>query len=355
MRKLLIACALLLGMVMPAAAQNTTGLVVSVCGSPPFAFKAGNPGPFTIDTNGNFCSSFAGGTIGVTGTTSNASSGVAATSTNIPAVAYMYAWNGATWDQYPKPNANGQAAMAASTPVVIASDQSSLAVIGNIADGATDSGNSVKIGCLVNTTGQTALVTGQRTSVWCGGRGNMGTFVAGLSGTNIATVLGLSVDSIANTSVGLYTQSFGVTYNGSTFDRIRSINNAQAAGTGTQAVAIAPTSSSSGGITPVVSGSAEATHVLKASAGNLYSVYATNLTATAGFLTVINATSAPGDGAQTPLECVPLPANGNASINYSAGPPSVFSTGITAIVTSANTCFTKTTGVITAFIKGSVQ
>ncbi len=109
------------------------------------------------------------------------------------------------------------------------------------------------------------------------------------------------------------------------------------------------------GLTPVVSGSAEATHVLKASAGALWSVYATNLTATGGFLAVLNATSAPVDGAITPLECVPLPANGAASINYNSGPPATYSTGITAVITSAATCFTKTTGVITGYIKGAVQ
>ncbi len=116
-----------------------------------------------------------------------------------------------------------------------------------------------------------------------------------------------------------------------------------------------PSSATTVGITPIVSGSAEASHVLKASAGNLYSVYATNLTATPGFLVVLNATSAPGDGAITPLDCVVLPASGTAVINYNPGPPAIYSTGITAVVTSATTCFTKTVGVITAFMKGAVK
>lgn len=116
----------------------------------------------------------------------------------------------------------------------------------------------------------------------------------------------------------------------------------------------APTALATLGITSVVSGAAEATHVLKASAGNMYSVYATNLTATAGFLLILNATSAPADGVVTPTECAPLPANGSTSINYSGGPPAQFATGITAVITSAATCFTKTTGVITGYIKGSV-
>lgn len=106
-------------------------------------------------------------------------------------------------------------------------------------------------------------------------------------------------------------------------------------------------------IVPTVSTSAVATLVLKNGPGDLYSVYATNLTATAGFLVVVNAASAPADGAITPLDCVPLPASGNASLNYGPAPPAKYTVGITAIVTSGSTCFVKTTGTITAFIHGS--
>lgn len=120
-------------------------------------------------------------------------------------------------------------------------------------------------------------------------------------------------------------------------------------------VIILPTASAAAGIAPVVSVAAEGSHVLKASAGNVYSAYATNFTATAGYLVLLNLTAAPADGAITPLACALLSPNGIASINYAPGPPGVFSTGITAVVTSAATCFTKTTGTITAFISGSVQ
>jgi hypothetical protein len=128
-----------------------------------------------------------------------------------------------------------------------------------------------------------------------------------------------------------------------------------AGGGGGSTTVLIPSTSSSAGLTPVVSSAAEASHVLKASAGNAYAAYATNLTATNGFLVLLNATSAPADGAIAPLACAPLSANGVASINYAPGPPGVFSTGITAVVTSAVTCFTKTTGVITAFISGAVK
>lgn len=114
-----------------------------------------------------------------------------------------------------------------------------------------------------------------------------------------------------------------------------------------------PSSAAVIGIAGIVSASGEATHALKATPGNLYSVYATNLTATAGFLQIFNAVAAPADGAVTPVDCVPLPSNGMASLNYTT--PEVFSVGISVAVSSATTCFTKTTGVITAFIKGAVK
>jgi hypothetical protein len=59
MRKFLIAAALLAGSlvaaVLPAHAQNTTGLVLTTCGSPVVAFRANNPGPFTVNTAGQLC------------------------------------------------------------------------------------------------------------------------------------------------------------------------------------------------------------------------------------------------------------------------------------------------------------
>jgi hypothetical protein len=108
-------------------------------------------------------------------------------------------------------------------------------------------------------------------------------------------------------------------------------------------------------ITPVVTATAAASKVLKAAAGNLYSVNATNQTTTAGFLVVINATTAPTTGSTiTPLSCAPLPASGSASINYGQV-PAAYSTGITAMLTSATTCFTFTSGTITGFISGLIQ
>lgn len=120
----------------------------------------------------------------------------------------------------------------------------------------------------------------------------------------------------------------------------------------TNGVEIAPTAGATAGITPVVSGAAEGTHVLKGGAGNLYSVYAT-AGATAGFLMVFNATAAPGDGAVTPIQCIQVPANTTQGVSFNPGPPEVYATGI-SVAFSTTGCFTKTVSA-TAFFHGSVK
>ena len=108
-------------------------------------------------------------------------------------------------------------------------------------------------------------------------------------------------------------------------------------------------------VTSVVSTALEAVHVLKATPGALLSVYASNLTGGSnGFLVVINAAADPGNGAITPLDCAPF-SGGVAQISNVNLPPSAYSTGIVAVVTSATTCFTETKGTLTAFINGKVQ
>ena len=108
-------------------------------------------------------------------------------------------------------------------------------------------------------------------------------------------------------------------------------------------------------LTPVVSSAAEGGHVLKAGPGQLYSVY---VTATAsGLLMVFNSATVPGDGAVTPIECVPLTVSGGigvASVNYLPGPPAFYSNGISVAYSSGTNCFSKTASA-TAFIHGLAQ
>jgi hypothetical protein len=202
---------------------------------------------------------------------------------------------------------------------------------------ATCGGQSLTAGLLY-------AVTQDLTGTLCTGTGGGGGGTAVTIADGASVTLGAKADAVCSSSTGTCTLNALVKY-----------LNAAVVDTTPVNVVMAPSSLSGDGITPVVSAAAEAAHVLKASAGNAYSAYATNLTSTNGFLVLLNLTAAPADGAITPLACAPLSANGNASINYAPGPPGAYSTGITAVVTSASTCFTKTTGTITAFISGSVK
>jgi hypothetical protein len=115
-------------------------------------------------------------------------------------------------------------------------------------------------------------------------------------------------------------------------------------------VTSSPSPSSNTGLVPVVSTAAEASKVLKASAGNLYA-YQVTTGAAAGYVMLFNATSAPVDGAVAPVKCVAVPAG--ATVGVSNVPPEYFSTGITAVFSTTG-CFTKTASA-TAMFSGDVK
>lgn len=104
--------------------------------------------------------------------------------------------------------------------------------------------------------------------------------------------------------------------------------------------------------TPVVSTAAEGSRVLKASPGNLYALYVTS-GASAGYLMTFNATTAPADGAVTPINCVVIPTATTLALSWAPQPPERYSTGITAVFSTTG-CFTKTVS-NTAFFHALVQ
>lgn len=120
----------------------------------------------------------------------------------------------------------------------------------------------------------------------------------------------------------------------------------------------APTSSAFIAIQPAITTNGTSL-VIKGAPDNLYSVYATNLTANAGFLIIVNSATVPATGAltaSTVLDCIPLQASDVSSLNYAPNPPKPYSVGIVALVSSSSgsaACTTYTTGSITAFISGS--
>jgi len=120
---------------------------------------------------------------------------------------------------------------------------------------------------------------------------------------------------------------------------------------GSVSTSAAPSAASSNAVTPIGTSAAASALVIKASAGNLYSI---NIVtgATAGYLLVFNATTAPADGAVVPVKCLPVAANVGLETNMRSM-PEYFSTGIVAVFSSTG-CFTKTASA-TAFMSGDAK
>ena len=118
-------------------------------------------------------------------------------------------------------------------------------------------------------------------------------------------------------------------------------------------VASAP--ASTGGLTSSSTAALAANQVVKASSGNLYSFEVSadsTLSAAAWWVMVYNATSAPDDGAVTPVKCYALPS-GSTSLSAAFPTPVNLSAGI-VIGVSTTGCFTKTASAH-AFISGVAQ
>lgn len=111
-----------------------------------------------------------------------------------------------------------------------------LPTVGNVASGGADTGAPVKVGCVQNTTRPT-LSNGQRGDCQMDTRGNVGVF---LTIPNSPTALGGAVPAAATAAPNaLNTVAFDMATNGTTFDPMRNILGAVAAGnvgTGTLAV-----------------------------------------------------------------------------------------------------------------------
>ena len=96
------------------------------------------------------------------------------------------------------------------------------------------------------------------------------------------------------------------------------------------------------GIVPIVIQSGTSA-IGKSSQGNLYGAMAVNLSTTAAYLVLINATAIPASGASiAPTDVAPLAgvAGATAAVNYGAGPPNGYSAGIVALVTTSLTNYT---------------
>lgn len=235
-------------------------------------------------------------------------------------------------------------------PLVVAqSTASSLnaQVVGSVAGATADSGNPVKVGAIYNATPPT-YTTGQRTDLQATSRGE--TLVALANGSAQVSVSAPTDAQSVGTS--LWVANISRLFNGSNYDRGRSIQGVDGTGLGVLASAISPVSAASAAITPVVTSAVASNLVVKASAGNLYGFQVTS-GASAGYVLLFNATSLPADGAVTPIKCYAIAANSTIGVDFRPGPPVRFGTGIT-IGFSTTGCFTLTAST-TAFISGDAQ
>lgn len=120
---------------------------------------------------------------------------------------------------------------------------------------------------------------------------------------------------------------------------------------GTQDVSIRPSSSAVYAPSGYASASAESNHVVKNAAGNVYSVYA--FSTAAGLLMTFNSVTVPGDGAVTPIECIPVAANSYAAHDLN-DIPDQYGTGISVAFSTGTNCFNKAASA-TAFFRVRFQ
>lgn len=235
-------------------------------------------------------------------------------------------------------------------PVTSAGGASASQIQGNVASGATDSGNPVKVGGVYNTTLPT-LTNGQRGDLQTSARSILYVNTVDSSGLGPASFFDATTDGNIASNSGFVGLGFGYNFNGTSWDRQRSIVGATSAGTGTQAVAVAPTSALGAAATNAQSTAAGSNLVIKASAGNLYSL-TTTIGATSGYLMLFDAVSLPVDGAVTPIYCLPVSSNGtNGYVAVEFSVPKRFSTGITAGFSTTG-CFTLTVSATASFFGG---
>lgn len=235
-------------------------------------------------------------------------------------LARMQSFNGASWDRV-RGSADGLFAQ------------------GNVASGAADVGNPLKVGGRYNAAPPT-LADGQRGDLQLDTRGNLEVTLFAPNGTQGVGVVAVTSGALANTAqVGLNVNSVS---------RIVSGTSSYAwAGTTTgygYVVTAAPDASAVGALTPVVAQGVFSISA-KAAAGNFFGA-AMLAGASAGFMIAYNAAAAPAAGAAlTPtlvLGVVPVGANEYKEMgDYDY--PERFGAGIQVLFSTSLTTYTQPT------------
>jgi hypothetical protein len=238
--------------------------------------------------------------------------------------------------------ASGGATTSANSQSVAPATDATWPVVGNVASGTADSGNPVKIAGLASGTNPTTASAFQRVNLWLGVNGQMVMGGTAFTGAD-ATSNSMAQSTITSGNSGLLAVG-NFSFNGTTWDRQRGDTNGAY-------VVPSPTAAAVNAIAANATAAVNSALVLKASAGNLYGL---NIVAgaSAGYVMLFDATSAPGDGAVTPKYCLPIAANAGIDLNWRSM-PMAFATGITAVFSTTG-CYSKTASA-TAFIGGAAK
>jgi hypothetical protein len=184
-----------------------------------------------------------------------------------------------------------------------------VASLGNVAAGAADTGNPVKVGGVYNVT-QPTLSDGQRGNVQLTARGEVLTAI-GYVGSIASIVTGIGVDASGSVN-GLNTYARPMVFNGTTWDRAKkpgSTNRLLSAAATTNATSV------------------------KTSAADLFRARGYNASASARYLKLYNKASAPTVGTDTPVATYYLPPSSTFEIAFDT--PLYFGTGLAFALTGA--------------------
>jgi len=199
-------------------------------------------------------------------------------------------------------------------------------VVGNVASGATDAGDPVKIGAVYNSTLPT-LTSGQRGDIQISSRGIL---LSALSAQN-GTTIGVNTSSDgASPAIGLNVTAQSQAWNGTTWDRVRGDT------TGAYSVVVAPSTQGDTLSSSAILANSTNSTLVKNAPGTLFEISVYNNSSTIAYLKLYNSASAPTCGSGTPVAryLIPGAASGGAGSNVNISVGKEFTTGISYCVTT---------------------
>lgn len=276
------------------------------------SYTAGNRADFRVNTAGMLGTSiYATGftpTDGQSNTNMNTPGTIGSTgiSGTVQLPVYNNIFNGTSWDRQRGDATGGAWAQ------------------GNVASGATDAGNPVKVGGVFNTTVPT-LTTGQRGDFQLGTRGSLNVQLLLPNSGNAATA-GVPTDGQSNSFNAYGMIGLNSVFNGTTWDRMRGDANGGAW--------VQPsTNSGTSNFSAIMAATTNST-LVKNAPGVITEISVYNSSTTVAWLKLYNSASAPTCGTGTPVGRYLIPGGSNgggSNVNVALG--KAFSTGIAFCVT----------------------